>query len=157
MVTPRLRASLTSFALLTALSAPLSGCCWLDKSKCPDGPGNVYERTALAVDKSARSIHGQYGSCLPSTYDKATFISDLQKIGDLHAEDMKMLQAADLDVWTDHDCVGYVLVAKNKGQTLLWDRSETRSTLDGPGNTQPMPPVPARQPPQSCTCTVAQQ
>jgi hypothetical protein len=75
---------------------------------------------------------------------------------DLRDEDQKALFSVDLDLWTDENCAGYVLVASNKTnhQTVLWDKSVTRSTLDGPSvNNQPPASPPARTPPTTCACT----
>ncbi len=141
-------------ACMVALATQLSGCCWLNKSRCEQAPG--YPAVALAVEKAARSIHGQWGTCIPSSYDSATFLSDLRKNQDLRDEDEKALSSVDLDVWTDENCAGYVLVARNKSnhQMVLWDKSATRSTLDGPGaNNQAPPTAPAHTPPTACACT----
>jgi hypothetical protein len=142
------------FLVLVALATQLSGCCWFNKSRCEQNLG--YPDIALAVEKAARSIHGQYGACIPAAYDSATFLADLQKNQDLREEDVKALSSVDLDLWTDENCVGYVLVASHKTnhQIVLWDKSVTRSTLDGSSvNGQPPPPAPARTPPTTCACT----
>jgi hypothetical protein len=66
------------------------------------------------------------------------------------------LQSVSLDLWTDANCDGYVLVARCNlsKDVMFWDRSNSTSLIDGPGSdgSAPAKPVPARTPPASCTC-----
>lgn len=144
-------------ALLPVLAIGLAGCPpQPPKERCQD----IYPELALAAQKAAYTIEGQYRSCLPANYDVQTFLADLQKQTPdqepLDEHSLKALHKVGLDLWTDSHCDGYVLVARCNlsGEVMLWDRSASRSVLDGPGTDGKAPsnPVPTRVLPTTCTC-----
>jgi hypothetical protein len=145
-------------ALVLVIAGGIAGCCWICRShsvSCHADP--AYPALAFAVERALHTIHGQYSSCLPPNYETSAFLGDLQAH---HAseDELQTLRSVGLEIWTDQECSGYVLVARStvSGRVLLWDRSTTRARLDGPSvEGRPPEAPPPRTPPASCTCTSA--
>jgi hypothetical protein len=122
----------------------------------------VYSKLALARERAMYKLIGIHGDCFPPDYDVKAFFTDLQGSG-IEQSDLENLRSTALDVWTEPDCTGYVLVARCdfSGGILLWDKSSTPSTLDGPGGTGRLPPrtadLPPHIPPTSCACKAGAQ
>jgi hypothetical protein len=149
------------FTVLGLLLVPQSGCCWWGYLTCADcrkapAPDN-YGQVVTAVLTAGHALQAKHKWCFPADYNRQSFFSDLQDQG-LSDENLGRLRLAALDIWTDDDCKGYVLVAHRpeSAEILLWDRSKSTSTIDGKGG-DGKPPAenpPARTPPAQCSCAV---
>jgi hypothetical protein len=142
--------------LVLVIAGGLAGCCWICRSRsvsCHADP--AYPSLAFAVERALHTIHGQYGPCLPASYEASTFVTDLQA-SHFSEDELQILRSVGLEIWADQECSGYVLVARSifSGRVMLWDRSATRARLDGPSvEGRPPEALPPRMPPASCTCT----
>jgi hypothetical protein len=141
---------------VSILLIAVAGCCWTCKKSCfvSADHSSSYADLAFAFDKAAHEIHAAYNSCIPRDYDPARFLADLQTHG-FSDSGIAALRSVGLEVWTETNCAGYVVVARSSysQQVLLWDKSITRSRLDGPQRDgQPPPPPPAHVTVEACTC-----
>jgi hypothetical protein len=146
---------------LTALSAltfvlSSSGCCWLFHYHCPPPPDLDYGATATAVRAAETALQGMYRQCFPDNYDRESFFKDLEdpKL-DFSDKNLSYLRLAEVDVWPEEDCTGYVLVAYRlqPKRVMLWDLAST-NRIDGQGRDEkpPVEPYPPRKALYKCTC-----
>jgi hypothetical protein len=134
--------------LFLVLTAP--GC-----SHCGDvrPTGDDYANIALAKEHAMYKLIGKYGECFPPDYGVNSYFSDLQALA-LAPADLETLRKPELDVWTEPNCAGFILVARNgaNGPVILWDKSSTDDKLDGPSGDSNLP---ERAPPTTCACRQA--
>lgn len=125
---------------------------------CPDVRSHPddYAQFNLARERAMYKLIGKYGSCFPPDYGVEAYFSDLKSLG-LGSSDLDTLHEPALEVWTEPDCAGFVLLARCQasGPVVLWDKSSTDDALDGPGGSdfsQGATALPPHAPPTSCSC-----
>jgi hypothetical protein len=148
-----------SLGLVALMLTGLSGCCWIafgicDRcGKCPDPYYGPVEEAARAA---VHTLQGKYSRCFPANYSREAFFKDLEAQSDFGDANLGNLRLATVDVWTESDCTGYVLVAHRPGShdIILWDKSSTTSSIDGKGidGRPPTQNPPERKPPTMCSC-----
>jgi hypothetical protein len=133
-------------ACIALLTSGLSGCC-LHRQR-------TGEQTAMAAERAARTLQGQYEECFPMNYDANALLTDL-KANQFDEESLGTLQAVQLEVQTNADCSGYFLIARSCGsdEVLAWDDASDLLSVEGVRTDEaPAPPIPDHPAPQSCTC-----
>ena len=136
--------------VFTLLALPLGGCCWLGNLTCADcRKPDPYGQVAVAVLTAGHALEAKHHFCFPVDYGRAQFFRDLAD-QPMSEDALGYLHLAEIDVWTDADCMGYVLVAHRPGgkDVMLWDLSKSTSLIDGQAKDGKAPgPVPPRTPP----------
>ncbi len=134
-------------ACIAVLTMGLSGCC-LHRQR-------TGEQTAMAAERAARTLQGQYEECFPMNYDRAALLADLEE-KQFDEESLGTLQAVQLEVQTNADCSGYFLIARACGsdEVLVWDDASDLLSVEGVRTDEaPAPPIPDHPAPESCTCS----